>query len=56
MQLNQIQAMKESTPGIKNDLGMKITLAEMFVRKKKEEKKKLAYDISQLLNRQCTLI
>ena len=42
MQLKQIQAKKESTPGLNNNLGIKITLAGNVVNKKKEEREKLA--------------
>ena len=35
MQIKRLQAMKESTPGLYNDLGVKITSAGNFVRKKK---------------------
>ena len=42
MQLNWIQSMKDPTPGINDDLGISISLDEKFVKKKKEEGKKLS--------------
>ena len=51
MQLKQLQAMKESAPEMNNYLGITITSAERFVKKKKEEGKKLAEEIYQLLTR-----
>ena len=47
VQIKWVQAMKESTPGINNCLGATITLDGIFSNKKKEESKKLSYDISQ---------
>ena len=47
MQVNQLQFMEESTPGLNNDLGVKITLAENSAKNKKEERGNLAEEISQ---------
>ena len=39
MQLKRIQAMKESTQGLNNYLGIKITSSEMFVKNKNKKGK-----------------
>ena len=56
MQLKRLQATKQSTPGLNNDIGITNTSAGNSVKNKKEERKILAEDISQLLTRQYTLI
>ena len=56
MQIKRLQAMKESTPGINNNIGITITLDETFVNNNKEERGNLAEEISQLLTRRCTSI
>ena len=55
IQKNQIQAMKESTPGLNDYIGITINLAETFVNKK-IRKETFAEDTSLLLTRKCTLI
>ena len=56
MHPNLVYAMKELTHGLNNDIVITITSAETFSKKKKEEKKNLADEISQLLTRRYTLI
>ena len=48
--------MKELTLERNNDFFSTITLSDNYVKEKKEERKKLADDISQLLSKRCTLI
>ena len=46
IQIKQIQAKKESTPGLNKNPGITINLDEIFVNMKKEERKKLSDEIS----------
>ena len=39
IQLEQLQSMKDSNPGLNNDLGITITLAKISVSNKREERK-----------------
>ena len=41
MQIKRLQAMKESTPGLNDDLVVTISSAEIFVKKKKKKGKNL---------------
>ena len=56
IQLKCLQEMKESTLGLNDDIVITISSAKIFVKEKKEERKKIVEEISQLLTRGCTLI
>ena len=56
MKKKWIQAMKESNPGLNNDLGITITSSENFPKKKREERENLVDNIPPLSTRGCTLI